>query len=72
MFLEVLESDLDAIETVPMVEIYRSCIIRYMNIRAPDMTIGEMQAEIAQFFSELITQYYESGRAEAHAKMQRR
>ena len=68
MFLDVKESDLDMIESVPMAEIYRNCVIRYMDTAAPDLTLGEMHAEIAQFFSQLITQYYESGRAEVYAK----
>ena len=70
-FLKVRKSDLDAVETEPMAEIYENCLIRFSNGRRPGMTLEEVHAEIAQFFAELAKQCYESGRAHTYFKKKR-
>lgn len=70
-FLKVRKSDLDAVETESMVDIYENCVIRFSNINRPKMTLEEMHAEIAQFFAELAKQYYESSRAHTYFKKKR-
>ena len=68
MFLKVRESDLDDFEKVPAVEIYERCVIRYFDLDVPEITVGEMHQQIAQFMAELTKAYYESGKMASKAK----